>query len=200
MASVHGFRACSCGPSRNDEKVAAYERHFLTACFAGMTSNLTSMSEIAIGWQRFDELSGEALYELLRFRQSIFVVEQRSPYADLDGLDQGAWHLLLRSEGELAGYLRLIPMPIRIGRVAVALQLRRRGLGRRLMEEGLRFLGERYQAQDIILAAQLKLVPFYSSFGFAVISEPYDDFGVMHVEMACGPTVRPGLLRRSARA
>jgi ElaA protein len=152
-----------------------------------MTSDLTSMSEIAIGWQRFDELSGEALYELLRFRQSIFVVEQSSPYPDLDDLDQVAWHLSLRVAGELAGYLRLIPLPIRIGRVAVASQLRRCGLGRRLMEEGLRFCTERYLAQDIILAAQLNLVPFYSSFGFGVISDPYDDFGVMHVEMRLRP-------------
>ena len=152
-----------------------------------MTNNLTTMPKITTEWQRFEELSADLLYEILRFRQSIFVVEQRSPYADLDGLDQEAWHLLLRSEGELAGYLRLIPIPIRIGRVAVASQLRRRGLGRRLMDEGLRFCGESYPAQDIVLAAQLNLVPFYSSFGFAVISEPYDDFGVMHVEMRMRP-------------
>ena len=145
------------------------------------------MPKITTELQRFEELSADLLYEVLRFRQSIFVVEQRSPYADLDGLDQEAWHLLLRSEGELAGYLRLIPIPIRIGRVAVASQLRRRGLGRRLMDEGLRFCGESYPAQDIVLAAQLKLVPFYNSFGFAVISEPYDDFGVMHVEMKMRP-------------
>jgi len=152
-----------------------------------MTNNLTTMPKITTEWQRFEQLSADLLYEVLRFRQSIFVVEQRSPYADLDGLDQEAWHLLLRSKGELAGYLRLIPMPIRMGRVAVASQLRGRGLGRRLMEEGLRFCRERYPAQDIILAAQLKLVPFYNSFGFAVISEPYDDFGVMHVEMKMRP-------------
>jgi len=148
-----------------------------------MTNNLTTMPKITTEWQRFEQLSADMLYEVLRFRQSIFVVEQGSPYADLDGLDREARHLLLRSDGELAGYLRLIQMPVRIGRVAVALQLRRRGLGRRLMEEALRFCRERHPAQDIILAAQLKLVPFYSSFGFAVISEPYDDFGVMHVEM-----------------
>ena len=141
------------------------------------------MPKITTEWQRFEQLSADMLYEVLRFRQSIFVVEQGSPYADLDGLDREARHLLLRSDGELAGYLRLIQMPVRIGRVAVALQLRRRGLGRRLMEEGLRFCRESYPAQDIILAAQLNLVPFYSSFGFAVMSEPYDDFGVMHVEM-----------------
>src|SRR3984893_7338448 len=151
-----------------------------------MTNNLTTMPKIALEWQRFEQLSADMLYEVLRFRQSIFVVEQRSPYADLDGLDQEAWHLLLRVNGDLAGYLRLVPTSVRIGRVAVAAHLRRRGLGRRLMEETLRFCGERYPAQDIILAAQLNLVSFYESFGFAVTSKPYDDFAVRHVEMRMG--------------
>jgi ElaA protein len=145
---------------------------------------VTSMPEAATEWQRFEQLTVDALYEILRFRQGIFVVEQGSPYPDLDGLDQRAWHLLLRVDGALAGYTRLIPSPVRIGRVAVAALLRRRGLGRRLMEEALLFCRERYPAQEIVLAAQLDLVPFYTSFGFTVISEPYEDFGVMHVEMA----------------
>jgi ElaA protein len=144
---------------------------------------VTSMPEVATKWQRFDQLSADELYELLRFRQGIFVVEQSSPYPDLDGLDQDAWHLLLCIDGALAGYARLIPRPMRIGRVAVAAPLRGHGLGRRLMEEALLFCRERYPAQDIVLAAQLDLVSFYESFGFAVTSEPYDDFGVTHVEM-----------------
>jgi ElaA protein len=140
-------------------------------------------------WQRFEQLSPDQLYALLRFRQRIFVVEQGSPYPDLDGLDQGAWHLLLRVEGVLAGYLRLIPRPgppplVRIGRVAVTADLRRRGFGRRLIDEGLGFCRKHYSAQEIVLAAQLHLAPLYESFGFTVTSEPYDDFGVRHVEMS----------------
>src|ERR1700738_3200480 len=88
-------------------------------------------------WRLFDDLSGRVLYELLRFRQNIFVVEQRSAYPDLDGLDQSAWHLASRLENELIGYLRLTatagpPPLVRIGRVAVAVHLRRQGLGRML--------------------------------------------------------------------
>ena len=91
------------------------------------------MPEIATEWQRFEQLSTDKLYELLRFRQGIFVVEQGSPYPDLDGLDQDAWHLLLRVKGELAGYLRLMPaaLQVRIGRVAVSAPLRGRGFGHR---------------------------------------------------------------------
>jgi ElaA protein len=141
------------------------------------------MPEITTEWQRFEQLSKDSLYQMLRFRQSIFVVEQRSPYPDLDGLDQDAWHLLLRVDRNLAGYLRLAPAPLRIGRVAVAAGLRRLGLGRRMIGEALQFCRERYAEQEIILAAQLDLMPFYRGFGFSATSEPYDDFGVPHVEM-----------------
>jgi ElaA protein len=159
-----------------------------------MTNNLTTMPKITTEWQRFEELSADLLYEVLRFRQSIFVVEQSSPYLDLDGFDQVAWHLLLRAEGDLAGYLRLVPMPgppplIRIGRVAVASYLRRRGLGRGLMQDALRLHREQYRGHDIVLGAQTHLVSFYQGFGFATTSEPYDEFGVPHIDM---------MLRRSA--
>jgi len=146
------------------------------------------MSEITTQWRRFDELTAGELYELLRFRQSIFVVEQASAYSDLDGLDQSAWHLLARVESELIGYLRLMPTTgppplLRIGRVAIAVHLRRGGLGRMLMEKALVLCRERFPLQAIALGAQVALVPFYESFGFAKTSEPYDDFGVAHVEM-----------------
>jgi ElaA protein len=149
---------------------------------------MTSMPKIAMEWQRFEQLSASALYEVLSFRQSIFVVEQSSPYPDLDGLDPEAWHLLLRAEGGFAGYLRLVPIPglpplVRIGRVAVAAHWRRQGFGRLLMEEALRLHRQHYWVQDIVLNAQAHLVPFYQGLAFEAIGDPYDEFGVRHVEM-----------------
>jgi len=150
------------------------------------------MPKITMEWQRFEELSAAALYDMLRFRQSIFIVEQVSPYPDLDGLDQSAWHLLARLEGDLVGYLRLIPptgspAPVRIGRVAVSQSLRRHGLGRELMEKALNLCREGFPDQPIALGAQLPLVPFYESFGFRSVSGTYDDFGVPHVDMMLLP-------------
>jgi ElaA protein len=146
------------------------------------------MPEITTEWRRFDELTAGELYELLRFRQSIFVVEQACAYPDLDGLDQNAWHLTARLAGELIGYLRLTaitgPTPIvRIGRVAVSRSLRRDGVGRMLMEKALIVCRECFPLQAIALGAQVPLVPFYERLGFVTASEPYDDFGVVHVEM-----------------
>ena len=141
------------------------------------------MPKIATGWQRFEELSTDQLYELLRFRQNIFVVEQRSPYPDLDGLDLDAWHLTARAEGALVGCLRLIPRPLRIGRVAVASPLRRHGLGRRVMDEALLRCREHHPGRFVALTAQAHLVPFSRGFGFEPTGEPFDDYGLTHVEM-----------------
>jgi len=142
------------------------------------------MPKIVTRWHKFERLSADKLYELLRFRQSIFVVEQSSPYPDLDGLDQDAWHLVLRVDGALTGYARLIPTPLRIGRVAVAAEQRQHGLGRTLMEEALSFCHERYPGMPVVLTAQAYLVPFYRSFGFEPTGSPFDDFGVAHVDMS----------------
>ena len=141
----------------------------------------------SLDWYGVADLSAPLLYEVLRFRQAIFVVEQRSPYPDLDGLDQRAQHLLLRLDDALAGYARLIPYPdeerVAIGRVAVAAPLRRRGLARRLMAEAVARCRRDYPDCAITLSAQTYLVPFYESLGFSPTSAPYDDYGVPHIDM-----------------
>ena len=138
-------------------------------------------------WLRFGEFSTTLLYEVLRFRQAIFVVEQQSPYPDLDGQDEPAQHLLLRVEGEIAGYLRVIAdlgaKRVAIGRVAVAATRRRHGFARLLIAEALARCVSDYPDCDLTLSAQTYLTPFYESFGFWTISPPFDDYGVPHVEM-----------------
>src|SRR5258706_5971297 len=101
------------------------------------------------------------LYEVLRFRQAIFVVEQCCPYPDLDGRDQHAHHLLLHVDDELAGYSRLIPYAgegrIAIGRVAVAAPQRRHGFARLLMAEALARCARDYPQCAVTLTAQTYL-------------------------------------------
>ena len=139
-------------------------------------------------WHDFADLSTALLYEVLRFRQAIFVVEQCSPFSDLDGHDERAHHLLLRIDGGLAGYTRLIPYPgqarVAIGRVAVAAPLRRHGLARRLMAEALARCPRDYPDCAITLTAQTYLADFYESLGFRATSAPFDDYGLTHVDMA----------------
>src|SRR5216683_6546077 len=139
-------------------------------------------------WCDFADLSAPLLYEVLRFRQAIFVVEQCSPFPDLDGLDERAHHLLLRVAGELAGYSRLIPYPgearVAIGRVAVAAPRRRHGLARMLMADALARCRQDYPDCTVTLTAQTYLAPFYETLGFRATSAPFDDYGLGHVDMA----------------
>jgi ElaA protein len=143
---------------------------------------------MSLEWHDFAGLPAGLLYEVLRFRQAIFVVEQACAYPDLDGLDRRAHHLLLEAAGALAGYLRLIPHPdehrVSIGRVAVALSLRNRGIARRLMTAALGRCERDYPGLAVGLSAQTHLTGFYESLGFRAIAPPYDDYGVPHIEMA----------------
>ncbi len=141
--------------------------------------------DITLDWRRWADFSAPLLYELLQFRQAIFVVEQASPYADLDGRDARAEHLLVRRGDALIGCLRLIePDPlVRIGRVAVAPIERGHGLARVMMEAAMQRATEVYPHRDVGLSAQTYLEPFYQSLGFVAISAPYDDCGVPHIDM-----------------
>ena len=142
---------------------------------------------IRLEWLGFADLPAALLYELLRFRQAIFVVEQRCAYPDLDGLDRRARHLLLRSSEALAGYLRLIPLEtearVAIGRVAVAVEMRHRGFARLMMTEALACCRNDYRNCAVTLTGQTYLVPFYESLGFAATSAPFEDYGLSHVRM-----------------
>ncbi|MBV9586859.1 MAG: GNAT family N-acetyltransferase [Alphaproteobacteria bacterium] len=155
-------------------------------------------------WHRFHELTPALLYELLRFRQAIFVVEQRCAYPDLDGLDQQAEHLLLRANGKLAGCLRVIPFRdenrVKIGRVAVAEAARGKGLARRMMLEALARCRGGYRDYEVALSGQTYLAPFYESLGFVTTSAPYDDYGLSHVDMVLSAnSAHSGTARGRAR-
>ena len=85
-------------------------------------------------WKSFEQITKEELYEVLSFRQSIFVVEQKSWYQDADGLDNISLHLLLKDNTFLVGYLRLIPPGKKydtpsIGRIAIKENLRGNAIG-----------------------------------------------------------------------
>ena len=152
---------------------------------------MTGDGDIDLAWRDWAELSTAQLYELLEFRQAIFVVEQGSPYPDLDGRDAAARHLTLRRAGVLIGYLRLMPPDgdsdlcptIRIGRVSIAEVERGGGLARLMMNEALRLAGEAHPGCAIEIGAQTYLEPFYRTFGFTPSTSPYDDFGVPHIDM-----------------
>jgi ElaA protein len=139
-------------------------------------------------WQRLAEFSPQDLYQMLALRQRIFVIEQRCIYLDADGVDAITEHLTGHDGDKLVACLRLLPPHVKgpeaaIGRVAVARQYRRQGLGRELMRHAMQHLREQHRDPTAHLAAQAHLVGFYGEFGFDPISEPYDEDGIAHVDM-----------------
>lgn len=132
----------------------------------------------------FDDLDTRTAYALWRLRQQVFVVEQASPYPDLDGRDvePTTRHVLAHDGDELVGCLRVLDdgTHARIGRVVVSATARGRGLARDLMDAAMAAVGER----PVRLDAQTGLTAFYESYGFAVSGPEFVEDGVAHVPMS----------------
>ncbi len=144
----------------------------------------------------FGALPPERLYDLLRLRSEVFVVEQACAYQDIDGKDRhpDALHLLgIADDGTLAAYLRILPHGLghgattfaepSIGRVVTAPAWRGRGLGDPLLRQGIAHALRRWPGSAIRLGAQAHLQAYYARNGFAPASAPYLEDGIPHVEM-----------------
>jgi ElaA protein len=133
------------------------------------------------------DLGPRTLYELLRLRVEVFVVEQACPYGELDGrdLEDRARHYWLGGNGHpepVLGCVRLLKEPdgdYRVGRLCTARSARSRGLGRRLMEAVLAEVGD----GGCVLDAQEHLAGFYRGYGFTPTGPAYDWDGVAHLPM-----------------
>lgn len=139
-------------------------------------------------FSEFDDLTTAELYEMLKLRVDVFVVEQNCPYPELDGLDQKSIHLAFRENGKLLAYARLVPGELKygvpsIGRVIVCPDARGRGLARELINKSIDFIFNEWQPEQIRLQGQLYLKEFYQSFGFDPISDVYDEDGIPHLDM-----------------
>ena len=139
-------------------------------------------------WKSFEQITKEELYEVLSFRQSIFVVEQKSWYQDADGLDNISLHLILKDNNFLVGYLRLIPPGKKydtpsIGRIAIKENLRGNAIGSELVKRGIKKSSETYLTDSVTISAQNYLTKFYQNHGFTIQGEVYDEDGIPHVKM-----------------
>ena len=145
-------------------------------------------------WKTFEELSADELYEILRLRALVFVVEQQCAYLDMDGTDRRAHHLFNRAGGGgVESYLRVLAPGVKyeepsIGRVATHPELRRSGLGMELMREGIRRTELEYPGMGIRINAQRRLEQFYRKLDFVTVSDPYIVDEIEHVEMVRSPT------------
>ncbi|MES2934398.1 MAG: GNAT family N-acetyltransferase [Pseudomonadota bacterium] len=143
-------------------------------------------------WHDFSDLSAHDLYALLALRQEVFILEQRCLYPDIDGSDQAAQHLLGWHNGDgaarLVAYLRCFEPGVKyaeaaLGRIVTAPAVRGQGLGSALVQQGIAQVQGRFPAQAIRISAQAHLEDFYRRFGFESSSAPYDEDGILHIDM-----------------
>ncbi len=134
----------------------------------------------------FSELANTELYEILRARAEVFMIELGMHCRDLDGVDYHALHCFFEKDGKVLAYLRAFgdeenPRVAYIGRVLTT--VRGAGLGKRLMQDCVTAVKERLHRDRIVVHAQLQAAGFYEKLGFRVISDTYMEAGVLHVTM-----------------
>lgn len=136
----------------------------------------------------FDELSNIELYEILKARSEVFVVEQTCPFLDIDGKDSDCYHIYLEDKNEILAYARILPKGVAykeasIGRVIVSINHRVHGYGRTLMSKSIEFIINNLHENEIKIQAQSYLCKFYGSLGFKPISDEYLEDDIPHVDM-----------------
>ncbi|MEG1256113.1 GNAT family N-acetyltransferase [Clostridium sp.] len=138
--------------------------------------------------KRFNELTTNELYKILRARSEVFVVEQTCIYQDCDNKDYNAYHLYLEEDNEVIAYLRILDKgisydEISIGRVLVKNTHRNKGLSRATMVKAISFIEEKLKTNEIRISGQVYLREFYKSLGFKEVSAEYLEDDIPHVEM-----------------
>ncbi|MCI5774488.1 MAG: GNAT family N-acetyltransferase [Erysipelotrichaceae bacterium] len=136
--------------------------------------------------KHFNQLTVQELHEIYHLRVSVFVVEQKCPYQEIDDIDPLCYHAYLKEDGKIVAYIRLIAPGIKfddasIGRV-ISIQ-RRKGYGTLLMKEGIKFIKDNFATSSITIEAQQYAINFYQQVGFETISKPFLEDDIPHVKM-----------------
>ncbi len=134
--------------------------------------------------KNFDGLLPIELYEILKARSQIFIVEQNMHCQDIDGIDLKARHFYLEENGKVLAYLRAFyydKTTVRIGRVlSVTHGI---GLGKKVMTEAIKDIKQNMKCKKICLDSQKHAIGFYEKLGFKVVSGEFLEEGVIHVKM-----------------
>ena len=138
---------------------------------------------VSISTSQFSSLSLDEMYDILRIRATVFVLEQGVVYIDPDGNDKDAVQIYASVDGVMVGCLRIYQLEegtYRIGRVAVLKEFRGLGIGNAMMKEAIQYLRERTNATKACLDAQLHAIGFYEKLGFTLFTEEFLEEGLLH--------------------
>lgn len=137
--------------------------------------------------KHFDELTPYELYEILKIRSSVFLMEQNCLYLDLDDKDKFSHHLFETDKlGNIIAYLRIVDKGINfasfsIGRVATVKDMRNKGIAKDMIEMAIKFI---LKTESIIeISAQAYLIDFYTKLGFKENGNIYKRDDIDHMNM-----------------
>lgn len=135
----------------------------------------------------FNQLTTQQLYDVLKLRQDVFIIEQNCIYEDIDRLDMEAAHLLLTDGDYLVACSRIVPAGKKygepsIGRIVTSPDRRGEGHGREIVKLSMEYLRNRGENR-VRIEAQAHLQTFYAGFGFSPDGEVFDLDGIPHIEM-----------------
>ncbi|WP_162427236.1 GNAT family N-acetyltransferase [Pontibacter pudoricolor] len=138
--------------------------------------------------KHFNELTNTELYDMLRLRSDVFVVEQNCVFLDLDDKDQQCYHVLFYDDKTIVACSRLVPPgvsypEISIGRIVTSMAVRGTGVGKLLVDFSIEECRKLFGNGPIKIGAQLYAKKFYESFGFVQSSDVYDEDGIDHIKM-----------------
>mgnify|MGYP005674296411 FL=1 len=137
--------------------------------------------------KRYNDLSKDQFFDILKLRIEIFVVEQCCYYQELDNEDKEAFHVSIYNDGIIVAVGRIIPnlhnKEVKIGRIAVKMEHRKKGLAYKIMKDIMNFISKKYKNFSVLLSAQTYLIEFYQSFGFKEIGNTYLEDGIEHINM-----------------
>ncbi len=139
--------------------------------------------------KKFSELSSEEIYNILKLRSEVFVVEQNCVYQDIDEKDKKATHLFLEKNNDIIAYTRIFKKGDyyeenpSIGRVVVSKKERGKNLGKEIMLNSIEFIKKELEGIKIELSAQKYLDKFYKDLDFYYEGEDYLEDGIPHQRM-----------------
>lgn len=132
----------------------------------------------------YDSLEKDELYEILTLREEVFKLEQNSNYRDLDGVDKDAFHIFIKDDNVIKAYARLSKKDenkkiAKMGRVIS----RKKTYGKIVCQKTIDIAFNKLNYKEISIEAQVQAMCFYEKLGFYKTSEPYDDVGILHIDM-----------------
>lgn len=145
-----------------------------------------STSDAKLVIKSFSELTSIELYEILKVRAAVFVVEQACIYQDIDDIDYESMHVFYELNGSILAYLRIFHKVQPLGMVQIGRVLtiqRGTGLGEKIITAGINVAKETMHAQKIYIEAQSYAIGFYEKVGFKVTSEEFLEDDIPHVQM-----------------